>query len=187
MSEAHEQEPLVEILKRARRGDADGSAGVREENLRRLVRAAMPEVEASAELRRRVEAMIAAHRARRPSLLARYFPWLRARELAAALREQRRWRTAFTESERKILGLLLAANMGPLPEAAVRHAEAQALIRRFVSCLPEPEREAFVLQVVHDLPIEEIARITGRSVKATGRLLDRARARIRFIGMERAR
>ena len=49
----NEHERLIEILKRARR-EGEVSPEVHEENLRRLIRAAMPPVEASYALRERV-------------------------------------------------------------------------------------------------------------------------------------
>jgi RNA polymerase sigma-70 factor (ECF subfamily) len=48
-----------------------------------------------------------------------------------------------------------------------------------VAKLPPDERDAFLMQVVEEMQIEEISVVLGRSVKATNSLLGRARARIR--------
>ena len=48
-----------------------------------------------------------------------------------------------------------------------------------VAKLPPDERDALLMQVVEEMPIEEIATVLGRSVKATNSLLGRARIRIR--------
>ncbi|RYG45498.1 RNA polymerase sigma factor [bacterium] len=62
----------------------------------------------------------------------------------------------------------------------VRRAEADraaALVAR----LPENERDALLMQVLEELPIEEIAAVLGRSTKATNSLLGRARTRVRRL------
>jgi RNA polymerase sigma-70 factor, ECF subfamily len=64
--------------------------------------------------------------------------------------------------------------------AFVAHAEARAAAR-IVAQLPEAEREAFLLQILEDLPIAEIAVVMGRSVAATNSLLQRARDRVRRL------
>jgi RNA polymerase sigma-70 factor, ECF subfamily len=52
--------------------------------------------------------------------------------------------------------------------------EAYAVVMR----LPADERDAILMQVLEELPVEEIAPVIGRSVKATHSLLQRARSRI---------
>ena len=58
-------------------------------------------------------------------------------------------------------------------KAQANHAAA------LVAQLPPGERDALLMQVVDEMPIEEIAIVLGRSVKATNSLLGRARIRIR--------
>ena len=48
-----------------------------------------------------------------------------------------------------------------------------------VAQLPPDERDALLMQVVEEMPIDEIATVLGRSAKATNSLLGRARTRIR--------
>ena len=50
---------------------------------------------------------------------------------------------------------------------------------KLVDRLPTDEREALLMQVLEELPIEEIAVVLGRTVKATNSLLGRARTRVR--------
>ena len=54
---------------------------------------------------------------------------------------------------------------------------ASALIAR----LPADERDALLMQALEEMPIEEIAAVLGRSVKATNSLLGRARTRVRRL------
>ena len=58
-------------------------------------------------------------------------------------------------------------------QAQANHAAAM------VAKLPPDERDALLMQVVEEMPIEEIATVLGRSIKATNSLLGRARTRIR--------
>lgn len=48
-----------------------------------------------------------------------------------------------------------------------------------VAALPPDERDALLMQVVDEMPIQDIAVVLGRSIKATNSLLGRARTRIR--------
>jgi hypothetical protein len=82
MNEPSEHERVVELLRRARRPPEEITPEHLEENLRWLIRMTRPETQAPEALRQRVEAMAAAHRARRPSLFARF--------LSRALPEHRR-------------------------------------------------------------------------------------------------
>ena len=82
------------------------------------------------------------------------------------------------EEERENLSLLLAPNVGQLPEEAVLHEESRRVMRQLIDSLPEPQREALLLQVAHDLSIREIAQAMGRSEAAVNSLLQRARAAI---------
>lgn len=63
-NDTREYEHLLEALRRARRTVQVASPELREENLRRLVRAAIPEEEASDALKQRVESLIIAGRTR---------------------------------------------------------------------------------------------------------------------------
>lgn len=58
-----------------------------------------------------------------------------------------------------------------------RADEAAALVAR----LPVDERDALLMQVIEEMPIEEIAVVLGRSTKATNSLLGRARLRVRRL------
>jgi RNA polymerase sigma-70 factor (ECF subfamily) len=114
-----------------------------------------------------------------------HYAWLLGiarRKIVDAMRRRRGRRelldTELTEAERERLGLLLATDAGELPEAAVRHAEARREMRKLLAGLPEAQREALLLQVVHDLSIREIAQVLGRSEAAANSLLQRARAAI---------
>jgi RNA polymerase sigma-70 factor, ECF subfamily len=50
---------------------------------------------------------------------------------------------------------------------------------QIVMKLPADERDAILMQVLEEMPVEEIAIVIGRSIAATHSLLQRARARIR--------
>src|SRR5437867_1117708 len=85
----NDQERLIEVLERLPRSDAEAPPGLQEENLRRLIRAAMPPAEVSEALRRRVRALESADPRLPPqSLLTRLFPtrirWALAAGLALA-------------------------------------------------------------------------------------------------------
>jgi RNA polymerase sigma-70 factor, ECF subfamily len=83
-----------------------------------------------------------------------------------------------TEEERESVGLLLATDIQELPEEAVQHEEARREMQKLLAGLPKTQREALLLQVVHDLSIREIAQVIGRSEAAANSLLQRARAAI---------
>lgn len=81
-----------------------------------------------------------------------------------------------TAAEREGIGLLLATDIGDLPEEAVQHEEARLMMRKLITQLPPAQREALLLQVVDDLPIKQIAKLIGRTPAAVNSLLERARA-----------
>jgi RNA polymerase sigma-70 factor (ECF subfamily) len=83
-----------------------------------------------------------------------------------------------SERERETLGMLLAADIRQLPEDALLREEARQVMRQLLERLPEPQREALLLQVRHGLSIREIAQIMGRTAEATNSLLQRARVTI---------
>jgi RNA polymerase sigma-70 factor (ECF subfamily) len=120
-----------------------------------------------------------------------HYAWLigiARRKIVDAERRQRQRRellhAELSEEERETLSLLLAEDIGHLPEEAVQHEEARQVMRKLISVLPEPQREVLLLQVVDDLPIREIARVIGRSEAAVNSLLQRARAAIFRHGRE---
>jgi RNA polymerase sigma-70 factor (ECF subfamily) len=86
------------------------------------------------------------------------------------------------ESEREAVELMASLDMGPLPEEVVLHGEARSVMRRLLDRLPEPQREALLLQTAEGLSIREIAALMGRSVAATNSLLERGRAAIFRLG-----
>jgi RNA polymerase sigma-70 factor, ECF subfamily len=83
-----------------------------------------------------------------------------------------------SERDRETLGLLLTADIRQLPEDALLREEARQVMGQLLERLPEPQREALLLQVRHGLSIREVAEVMGRSVEATNSLLQRARASI---------
>jgi RNA polymerase sigma-70 factor (ECF subfamily) len=89
-----------------------------------------------------------------------------------------------SEEERETLGLFLTADIDQLPEDAALHKEAGRVMRHLLECLPEPQREALLLQVEHGLSIREIAHTMGRSEAAANSLLQRARAAIFRSGQD---
>jgi len=103
---------------------------------------------------------------------------------AASRRGRRRERldAELTEDERETLGLLLASDIEHLPEEALLQDESRRVMRHLLAALPEPQREALLLQVTHDLSIREIAQVLGRSPAATNSLLQRARATLLRLG-----
>lgn len=79
------------------------------------------------------------------------------------------------------------------PASAIRESDAQSdSLGEFVAgfesrqalailnSLPPDERDALSLQILEELPIEEIAVVIGRSYAATNSLLQRARNRVRL-------
>jgi RNA polymerase sigma-70 factor (ECF subfamily) len=82
------------------------------------------------------------------------------------------------ERERETLSLLLTADIQQLPEDALLRKEARRVMRQLLKRLPEPQREALLLQVRHGLSLREIAQVMGRSEEAASSLLQRARATI---------
>jgi RNA polymerase sigma-70 factor (ECF subfamily) len=103
-------------------------------------------------------------------------PWLMVtarnaflQRLRSSRREERRWdRAGWTARDR-----------GPADDPVVRTVttadEAHRLLRR----LPDDQRAVLVFRHVDDLPVGEIARLLGRSVRATESLLARATANVR--------
>ena len=62
----------------------------------------------------------------------------------------------------------------------VQKAEVERLAA-LIARLPADERDALLMQALEEMPIEEIAAVLGRSVKATNSLLGRARTRVRRL------
>jgi RNA polymerase sigma-70 factor, ECF subfamily len=133
-----------------------------------------------------VAAVIALPKFRGDSRPAAWLLGIARRKIAEAAcrrgRRRERLDAELTEAERDSLGLLLASDLGELPEEAVLNEEARRVMRHLVAALPEPQREALLLQVVHDLSIREIAQVLGRSPAATNSLLQRARATLSRLG-----
>jgi len=116
---------------------------------------------------------------------ASHYAWLLGiarRKIADSARRRHRRRerldTELTDEEREALSLLMASDFGQLPEEVVQHQEARQVMRKLIAGLPDAQREALLLQVVHDLSIREIAQVIGRSEAAANSLLQRARAAI---------
>ena len=114
-----------------------------------------------------------------------YYAWLLGiarRKLVDAARRRKRQpeilNADLSEDERETLGLLLAEDIGELPEEAVQHAEAKQVMRALIDALPEPQRDVLVLQIYDGLTVKEIAQVVGRSPAAVNSLLERARAAI---------
>jgi RNA polymerase sigma-70 factor (ECF subfamily) len=57
--------------------------------------------------------------------------------------------------------------------------EAAIAVRRAVEALPPDQRDAFLLQTLEDLSVEEIAQVMGRSRASVKALLQRARESLR--------
>lgn len=139
-----------------------------EENLRWLIHVAYPPVKASPALRQRVEAIAAAHRAR-----------LRSEQ--AAREELQYWQgieAALSKSEREAVSLLLGADLRRLAAEPALREEARQVTRRLLEALPEPLREALLLQVIQGLSLTEIAQVMGCAEGETAVLLYQARASI---------
>jgi RNA polymerase sigma-70 factor (ECF subfamily) len=114
-----------------------------------------------------------------------HYAWLLGiarRKIVDAARRRRGRRelldVELTQEERESVGLLLATDIEELPEEAVQHGEARREMQKLLAGLPEAQREALLLQVVHELSIREIAQVIGRSEAAANSLLQRARAAI---------
>ena len=112
-----------------------------------------------------------------------HYAWLigvARRKIVDSARRRRHRRelldTELNDEERQAVAILLATDVGQLPEEAIQHAEARQVMRKLLGALPEPQREALLLQVVERLSIREIARVIGRSEAAANSLLQRARA-----------
>lgn len=96
-------------------------------------------------------------------------PWLLGiarRKVCDALRKQRNWTTL------RDTDLQANALAGFMEAADVQDAV------RIVMRLPEAQRDAFLMQVLEGLTIEEIAQVMSRSVASANSLLQRARAHI---------
>jgi RNA polymerase sigma factor (sigma-70 family) len=172
---------VIALLKQARRPSAEVTLAHLEENLRWLVQMAVPDVPASALLRQRVRAL-----GGEASFWQRWWP-IRFRgegpagRLASASTEwpaPARREELFSEQEQQTLRLLLTADVRQLPEDARLHSDAREVMRELLARLPEPQREALLLQVRHGLTLPEIAQILGHSEAETRELLQQARAAI---------
>lgn len=109
-------------------------------------------------------------------------------KIAEAFRRRRHHRefleTELSDGEQETLSLLLIAETDPLPEQVVLNAEARKVIRYLLDSLPASQREAILLQFVHELPVREIAVVMGRSIAAINSLLERGRANLFRLGKE---
>jgi len=59
------------------------------------------------------------------------------------------------------------------------HKAQVSAATEIIAKLPDDERDALLMQILEELPIEEIAIVIGRSAQATNSLLQRARSRVR--------
>jgi len=182
MPQPREQDRLIEWLRHASQEDEFSSPEVREQNLRRLVRSARPEAEVPVALQRRIQALIAADRVRKPSPLARLLRRLGLGSPHGELYQLEHWLSRLVEEERTILGLLLSRQMAPLPEEIIGSETVTRLVGQMIDCLPASRRDALLLQLAYGLSMKEIARVTGRSVTVTRRLLEEARAAVDWVG-----
>ena len=88
------------------------------------------------------------------------------------------------ETSLENLQLTADANTGPFA-AAVSRDQAGAVLQA-VAQLPREQRDAFLLQVEGDLPVEEIAAITDSSFETTKSRLRYARTKLRELLKEYA-
>lgn len=95
---------------------------------------------------------------------ARPYAWLLGiarQKIAEAARRRDRVRHRellegdLTNHEKELLSLLLTADIRQLPEDKVLWDEARRVMRQLLAQLPEPQREALLLQVRHGLSIRE--------------------------------
>jgi DNA-directed RNA polymerase specialized sigma subunit len=168
MNGRYRYQQAARILRQARQPESTSTPERLEENLRWLMQVTMPEAKASAALRQRVRALADAHRA-----------WLDAQR--ASQEELGQWQAleaALTQPEREMIALLLTADIQQLADDAMLREEAQQATQQLLAALPEPLREALLLQVVQGLPTPEIAHVLGCSEDEATRLLEQARASI---------
>jgi DNA-directed RNA polymerase specialized sigma24 family protein len=168
MDEMNGYRGTARILRRVRRSEERPTPERLEENLRWLMLATMPPARASETLRLRVRAIADAHR-----------EWLASQQAGReGLRAWQGLECALTGSEREALALLLTADLQLLAEDPVLCEEARRVMRRLLEVLPEPLREALLLQVIQDLSIAEISHVLGCPEGETAVLLHQARMSI---------
>jgi DNA-directed RNA polymerase specialized sigma24 family protein len=172
-------ERIVAILEQARRPEEEVTPESMEENLRWLIHLAAPEVPASEALRQRVWALTVVRRLSGSWRSERSTPQARHRSVRLdpeALWGWERRTEVFTRREKQILHLLLAADIRQLPKDALLLEEAREAMRQLLERLPEPEREALLLQVRHGLSIREIAEVMSQTEAQAYGLLQQVRA-----------
>jgi RNA polymerase sigma-70 factor (ECF subfamily) len=99
-------------------------------------------------------------------------PWLLTTARHAFLQ---RLRAGGRQQARELRSASPVPHSGGVDQAVVAGDEA----RRLLGTLPDDQRAALVLRYVDDLPVAEIARLLGRSVRATESLLARATTTLR--------
>jgi len=67
------------------------------------------------------------------------------------------------------------------------HKAQVSAATEIIAKLPEDERDALLMQILEELPIEEIAIVIGRSAQATNSLLQRARSRVRRMAASQSK
>lgn len=168
MDELNGHRKAARILRQVRRSAEQPTPERLEENLRWLMRVAMPTVKASDALRERVRAIADAHR-----------DWLASEQAShEALKEWKGLESVLRQPEREALALLLTADLRRLAEDPFLCEEAQSVMRRLLAALPEPLREALLLQVIQGLSTTEIAHVLGCPEGETAVLLHQARTSI---------
>jgi RNA polymerase sigma-70 factor (ECF subfamily) len=80
----------------------------------------------------------------------------------------------------------LTAEPGASPLAATLAQNQAGAVAKALECLPGEQREAFLLQVEGDLPVEEISAITGAGFETTKSRLRYARTKLRELLKEHA-
>lgn len=96
-----------------------------------------------------------------------------------ARRGKRETPTVFTEEETAAEQAPMWQEVAVSPEAALIRRHDDDTIRRLISALPNPFREAIVLREVNDLSYQEIAEVSGVPVGTVMSRLARARSMLR--------
>lgn len=185
MNVSEDRERVLETLRRARQPETQVTPESLERNLRWLVRLATPKAVAPVTLRQRVQTLVA-FTSGRLHLGCRRIGVERRRGFRGSqpgsVRRNRRSRDGISgqlptkpaAQDNELLELLLTVEVSQLHQEEVWEV-ASPFVRHCLVGLPELQREALQLQLVHELSVSEIAAVIGQSEREILGLLRAAR------------
>jgi RNA polymerase sigma-70 factor (ECF subfamily) len=111
------------------------------------------------------------------SLLFTWLCSLAQHKIADFYRKRGRQLQVFSDAPLEIIGAMVES--GPLPEEILARRDVRSHVAQTLMALPDDYRTALVARYADECSVDEIARLLGKSYKATESLLARAKTAFR--------